>query len=311
MKILKIFGVVVGIHVFALILIFANPGCSSTNPPASSDTVAKSDSAPSAAVPPPATGDISPVTIAGAGTTPPPSFDPNAPATSSSSAAVRFSPTRPNTAAASTLEAEPVADVTPATTYTVTKGDSLWTIAKKHHLTVTELASANNIKPGATVHLGQKLIIPSKALPAGTSAGHNAVDKAAAKSSAASTAPVADSSVHRSGSGEIRHVVKPGETLGGIAHKYHVKRGEIEVANNITDPRKIRPGMELVIPGGQASTSAGATSAKSATSTAAPASLAPTDSPLSAAPDQDAGAKTQPVEPPVIKIDDSSTPPKQ
>ena len=33
MKILKIFGVVVGIHLFALLLIFANPGCSSTSKP--------------------------------------------------------------------------------------------------------------------------------------------------------------------------------------------------------------------------------------------------------------------------------------
>ena len=36
MKILKIFGLVVGIHVAALILIFANPGCSSSTKPAPS-----------------------------------------------------------------------------------------------------------------------------------------------------------------------------------------------------------------------------------------------------------------------------------
>ena len=42
MKILKIFGIVVGIHVFALISIFANPVGSSTTkpPPAPHDTVA-------------------------------------------------------------------------------------------------------------------------------------------------------------------------------------------------------------------------------------------------------------------------------
>ena len=45
MKILKVFGVVVGIHVFALILIFANPGCSAMikTTPSPSDTVAKTD----------------------------------------------------------------------------------------------------------------------------------------------------------------------------------------------------------------------------------------------------------------------------
>ncbi len=47
----------------------------------------------------------------------------------------------------------------------------------------------------------------------------------------------------------ITHVVKPGETLGGIARKYQVSVGEIATANNITDPAKIRPGRELAIPG--------------------------------------------------------------
>ena len=47
MKILKIFGIVVGIHVFALILIFANPGCSSTTKPtpALADTTSKTETA--------------------------------------------------------------------------------------------------------------------------------------------------------------------------------------------------------------------------------------------------------------------------
>ena len=48
MKILKIFGIVVGIHLFALILIFANPGCSSTTKPTPSTGAApsKQDAAP-------------------------------------------------------------------------------------------------------------------------------------------------------------------------------------------------------------------------------------------------------------------------
>ena len=69
MKILKIFGIVVGIHVFALVLIFANPGCSSsTRPaPAPTDTVAKSEPAPAISVPN--------LSVAA---TPPPDFNPDA-----------------------------------------------------------------------------------------------------------------------------------------------------------------------------------------------------------------------------------------
>ena len=48
MKIIRVFGIVVGIHLFALMLIFANPGCSSSSKPtpAPSDTVAKADTPP-------------------------------------------------------------------------------------------------------------------------------------------------------------------------------------------------------------------------------------------------------------------------
>jgi len=309
MKILKIFGVVVGIHLFALILIFANPGCSSTKPlPSPADTTVKSDPpAPTAGPSASASGELSPVSVAPVSGPSSVSFDPNAAA--GGSAAVRYySPTRPNTPAASQLEAEPVADVTPATTYTVGKGDSLWTIAKKYHLGHTELATANNLKPSSIVRPGQKLIIPSKALPAGTSAGHNAVDKTPAKSAPASSAPVAESTP-RTG-GETRHVVKPGETLGAIAHKYHVKIGDISVANNITDPKKIRPGMELKIPGA----SGGATSSKSSTASheTSPVTAAPANSPVQPAPNQDldAGLKSKSNEPLEIKVDDGSGPQK-
>src|SRR4051812_40774116 len=123
MKILKIFGIVVGIHVFALILIFANPGCSSTSKPtpAPVDTMHNADAATSGVSVPYS----SPMTVS-------PGFNPDAPATASSSSAdSRFRPTRPNTPAAGAVTAAPVADVTPATTYSVKAGDTLWELGKK------------------------------------------------------------------------------------------------------------------------------------------------------------------------------------
>ena len=305
MKILKIFGVVVGIHAFALILIFANPGCSSASKPAPSpsDTIA-ADASPSATVVPPPALDPSPVSAA--------------PAPDSSSPVIRFSPTRPGTAAANTLETAPVADVTPATTYTVSRGDSLWSIARKNHLTVSELASANNLKPGAPVRLGQKLIIPGKA-PAGTTP--STVETADTNTPApAPTEPkVKRETVH--------HTVKPGETLGAIARKYQVKVGDIATANSIADPAKIRPGMDLVIPGWQAPAKSAArpapapAAAAPATPSPAPASAsspvqpagdsvptivipAPEQQPASQG-DLDSGVKPSGNEPPVIQVDDT------
>lgn len=229
MKILKVFGVVVGIHVFALILIFANPGCSamSKTAPAPGDTVTKAEPAsPTITVPNLAAGDSAT------------GFDPDASAVSGSTA-VRYSPTRPNTPAAGALETEPVSGVTPASTYTVGKGDSLWSIAHKNHITKAELAAANNLRSEATLKQGQKLIVPGKAA-------------APAVATAKTSAPVVEAAPMAKGPADsVKHTVKPGETLGAIARKYQVKVGEIAMANNISDPAKIRPGMELIIPGWQ------------------------------------------------------------
>lgn len=298
MKILKIFGVVVGIHAFALILIFANPGCSSARKPTRdvSQTVI-ADGGDSLAMPAPVQpAQDSPVSAAPVA---PPSFDPDAPAT----AGVRFSPTRPGTPAASALEAAPVADVTPATTYTVVKGDSLWTIAKRHGSSVAEIAAANNIKANATVRVGQRLIIPSK--PVASSSVQIEPSDVATRAAVAPAAP-------RSSGQPVLHVVRPGETLGAIARKYQVRVGDIATANNIADPARILPGMELTIPGWQAPASR-STRASAPRETAQPPAPAP-ESPapqtdavptlIIPAPEQDldSGLRNKDGEPPVIQV---------
>ncbi len=279
MKILKIFGVVVGIHIFALVLIFANPGCSSTTKsiPAPSDTLAP-DTPPSVSLPITSTGGSA---LA---------FNPDAPAMAATgTGGVRFNPTRPGTPAASTLTPEPVADVTPATTYTLQGGDNLWSLSKKFRLTTAQLAAANNIRTNAILRPGQKLIIPGKAITPGVA-------------TVAETAPVAPrTEAPAAKSGEtVKHVVKPGESLSMIAQHYGVRQGDIAVANNISDPQKIRAGMELSIPGWQSASKAGQSAprpaAKSAPSNEPKTiiSLEPEPAPVPAMPQI-----------PIIRIDDS------
>ena len=159
MKILRIFGVVVGVHALALMLIFVNPGCSSANKPPKPADTAMADENPTNIVTPPAEDAVSPVSVAPA--------DSMAATQPAADVGVRFSPTRPGSPSANLIETQAsVSDVTPATTYTVVSGDSLWTIARRNKLTVAELAAANNIKANATVRIGQKLIIPAKAVSA-------------------------------------------------------------------------------------------------------------------------------------------------
>ncbi len=287
MKILKIFGLVVAVHAAVFMFIFAIPGCRSTGKqktPASADTTAVSPVASTG-------GDTaagSPI-MAGADTSAP--------------AQVLFSPTRPGTPAAAAIEAQPPADVQPVSSYTVVKGDSLWSIAKKNGTTVKELTAANNLQSNSALRLGQKLIIPGKPLTKAAAsaavagagaetlsytvksgdtlvsiARHAGTTSAAIKTlnklkssvvragqvlvlpaggaSAPATAAPADAVASAPSGSSMTHVVKTGDTLGSIAHKYQVKVGDIAAANNIADPTKIRVGQKLKIPGWQAPSAA-------------------------------------------------------
>lgn len=294
MKIMKIFGIVVGIHVFALVLIFANPGCTSSTkqPPAVADTVQAeppaSVSAPISAAPRSSTVDTTGISPA------PISFNPDAPATASVAANTgpRGVPTRPETPVAKVLVAEPVSDVTPAATHTVKSGESLWTIAKKYHLTPAEVAAANSISVNAKIQPGQKLLIPTKsAAPASakgaTKGGSVGNGKSGAASVAGSKAPstAASTSAPATGEGVVKHTVKSGETLGGIAKQYGVKQSDIAVANNIDNPARLPIGTELIIPGWQPpSTKGGKTASKKASSTTKAAEPAVEAAPVQSAP---------------------------
>jgi LysM repeat protein len=249
MKLLKIFGIVAGIHAFAVILIFANPGCSSSTQRRSSpaDTVIHAETGPVVSVPylsqearsaDAASSQMNAFGEPAATTATPIAFNPDAPAVASSG---RYSPTRPDTPVAGALQPDPVTDVVPVSTYTVVRGDSLWSIAKQNNISVADLAAANNMRASAMLQIGQKLIVPGRNTGAGAMA---AVETATVTAPAAAT-PKANGQA-------VKHEVKSGETLGAIARKYQVTVGEIATANNIADPAKIRPGQELIIPGWKA-----------------------------------------------------------
>ncbi len=353
MNILKILGIVVAVHVVAFFLMFVNPGCRSTasgSVPVPPDTVSATatPTGGTAVQPPPAAAAVS--------------VDLSAPAV------VHYSPTRPGSPAAQALESAPPADVTPATTYTVASGDSLWNIAKKHGSTVNDLARANKLTSNSRLSVGQKLIIPGKT-PAAAAAGgasesvsgatyvvkagdtlsgiaHRAgstsadirrannltsdyvrvgqelrlpAESASAAVVAPAGAPAAAGAPAKKAEGSVVHVVKPGETLGAIARKYQVKVSDLAVANNIADPKKIRPGQELVIPGftavGNAPAGPAAPATPPANPSAAPAAAAPAPAGATPpattvpAPDQDLDSGLKPQDNvPVIKIEDSGAP---
>lgn len=320
MKILQIFGAVVAVHLLAFVFIFASPGCQSgpRNIPTPDATMPDAPPSPSlynsysAAYNSNSNPNAAPQPV-DLGTAPAPS------------ASGQKSPTRPGSPSAVALApTRVVEDVAPVTTYTIVKGDSLWSIAKKNHLTVAELAKANNISAGAAVRPGQKLMVPVKAAPAAAAAAPAAREAAPVAAAPAKTAAA-------NGEG-VKHTVQSGESLGVIARKYQVSVGELAAANNITDPSRVRAGQILVIPGFKAvgPKGNGATTSRTLTTPrpkpAAPAATVPaatatppaaTSTPpadpnaphfeITAPPpgqDLDAGLKEAPTEVPTIRVEE-------
>lgn len=316
MKLLKIFGIVAGVHVVALVLIFANPGCSTTSKPRANpaDTVMAPEPGPVVSVPnlagsPAPAADTASTQLNaidnGSPIQPAPiAFNPDAPA--ELAAGGRYSPTRPGTPVAKAVQAEPVSNVVPVSTYTVQRGDSLWSLAKKHGVSVADLAAANNLHGSSMLQIGQKLIIPGKSMTTAAAA------TASETKTAAAPAPKASAKGHA-----FTHEVKAGETLGAIARRYQVSIGEIATANNISDPAKIRPGQKLVIPGWKAP--AAKPAVKPEVKPAEPAAVtqpapAVNDSPIFVPPpsDQplDEGLKPTAGAAPVIQVEDTNAPQK-
>jgi LysM repeat protein len=308
MKIMHIFSAVVAIHLVVGLFAIALPGCRTGSKSKTTATAGPADPAAPGAPGAPAVrltptrpgGDtvqikttLTPVEYNYGELTPAP-----LPAPLPEPAPAGLTPAEP----ASPLTLAPVVGGGGATTsYEVKKGDSLWTIARKHGIrNTTELAAANNLPGNATLRIGQKLVIPAPpaATPAaaanaaptggtthtvisgdtlGVIARKHGVKLAALRAAnhlrgdnlrvgqvlaipAATTTPQAnDTTSHAPTTGggggtgaPLTYTVKTGDTLGAIAKEHGVKVGAIAAANNITDPRKLRVGQELKIPGATA-----------------------------------------------------------
>lgn len=120
-------------------------------------------------------------------------------------------------------------------THIVRKGETLSGIAKRYGVSVASLRSTNRLSTKSTVRSGQKLLVRRSG---GTSSS--------AARRTTTTAP--RSTVAATRSTTRTHVVKSGETIGGIASRYGVGQSALLRANGLSQRSTIKVGQKIRLP---------------------------------------------------------------
>lgn len=250
MKISKIFGFVLCLHLGVITVLIVQPGCRTTQPPT---RTFQQDRAIKTTVSKDAEGLI-PATRVDS------SLDAAFNSGFDSGEDGRYAPQRPANEFGEFDDIAPLEPVVNAPTvavagssfdtYTVKKGDSLWAIAKRNNVSLNELYAANELNKASVLKVGQQIKIPVEG-------GTGTITAATADTYQPSGYNMSSES----------YTVKGGDTLSKIAKQYDTTVRAIKAANGKTSDM-IRVGEKLVIPvGGSSTGSAPTTSAPAAKTT--------------------------------------------
>ena len=131
-----------------------------------------------------------------------------------------------------------------ATTYTVQRGDTLGSIARRYGTSYITLAQANNILNPNIIYVGQQIFIPDGNDPAPTS-----VASTPQPTSVSATPVPTQIPISQPVTGEIlTHIVARGDTIARLSRAYGVSIRDIIQANSLINPNFIYPGQALRIP---------------------------------------------------------------
>jgi membrane-bound lytic murein transglycosylase D len=145
--------------------------------------------------------------------------------------------------------------------HVVAKGETVAKIAKANGVTSAALVQANGLKD-TKLKIGQKLTIPEVA-------GAGAEPKAVMANAPPAKVVVAAAVAKQVASPAGTYQVAAGDTLAKIAKKFGTKAEALAKLNSIADPKKLKVGMKIQVPG--------EASAKVETPSKAPAPAGPTD----------------------------------
>ena len=233
MKVSKVFGCVIGLHLAVIAMLLVQPGCRIKQPPTRTYSQERTS------------GGLTEATSQGSGSGLGGAFNAGfedgsvAPEGNDFSEFDAIAPVVPLPDGGQTV---PVAGPS-FETYTVKKGDNLWTIAKRSNVSLNELYAANGLDTTSILSIGQQLQIPVEG------------------STATVTAPSADTYQPTSfNQGSTEYTVKRGDSLSRIANQFDTSIRAIKAANGLSSDL-IRVGDKLVVP---VSGSTGASSGMSA-----------------------------------------------
>ncbi|WP_456431053.1 LysM peptidoglycan-binding domain-containing protein [Nitratifractor sp.] len=117
--------------------------------------------------------------------------------------------------------------------YTVQHGDSLWKIAKVHHLTLKELRKLNHFSRKHVIHTGEKILVA----------------KAEEKKAKTETGAKKTKQPTVAGKGKIpkHYTVKHGDSLWKIAKAHGLTIAQLREMNGLKKHTPLRSGMKLVV----------------------------------------------------------------
>ena len=128
--------------------------------------------------------------------------------------------------------------------YTVRRGESLSSIARKLHVGRADLAEANKLSVRSTVRAGQELVIPRA--PTGLMASNTRTAAPAGMASRSISGPATVTPSRRETSAELLYRVKRGDTLSSIARLFDTTVARIRSWNRLAGSH-IAPGDRLKI----------------------------------------------------------------
>lgn len=133
-----------------------------------------------------------------------------------------------------------VAQISPGGNYVVRAGDTLSSLSRKFGVSVNAIADANNIPPNGFLYTGWQLKIPDTQKTNSAPAPQN-------------NPPANNSTTQPSLTQTAAYIVRPGDTLFGIALRHNITVAALRLANNLPTSF-VYSGQRLIIPGAASTT---------------------------------------------------------